>query len=268
MQVVVVAISTTLYFKLTSINSLKAGLCQLFLFPFLSLKYPHHLSHHKSTHYPLIDGIYAIAMTLLALEFPDLFVENIFNNDLLPSTSSKVIVSGLLFAEYFIIFLMLYEIWCFHRAILHSDESSATRKENLLSTCILILIAFLPSSSTITCKAIIKKATLIYSSGSIPLDTTHHLHYFPQLLIFLALFIATRASSSFKISHRLKGLSKHLLCRILFFIFLVLISFSISFIDPSLASLLAIPTIPFLIYIAIFIFDDWFLEKLLGRFYE
>lgn len=212
-------------------------------------------------------------MTLLAFEFPDIFIANIVKNDSLATISSKIIVSGLLFFEYLIVFIVLYEIWCFHRAILHSDESNVTRKENLLSTCILVLVAFLPSTSSIACKAIIQRADLVYSSGTSSLDISHHIHYFslhytPLLLIFFALLLAARASSSFKMSARLKGLSKHLLSRIFFLIFIALSSFSVSFMDPSLELLLTIPLIPFLVYIGIFFFNDWFLEGLLGKFYD
>ena len=66
----------------------------------------------------LIDGIYAIAMTLIAIELPELASQLINTID---QQVELTTISGLLIYEliaYTATFLILYELWSFHKSIL------------------------------------------------------------------------------------------------------------------------------------------------------
>ena len=66
----------------------------------------------------LVDGIYAIAMTFIAIELPELATQLLEA----PGTQGKLpTVGGIIFYEfitYTITFLILYELWSFHKSIL------------------------------------------------------------------------------------------------------------------------------------------------------
>ena len=86
----------------------------------------------------LIDGIYAIAMTLIAIELPELV------SQLIGTINSQVeltTISGLLIYEliaYTATFLILYELWSFHKSILKISGIRRTR-QNLINGLILAL---------------------------------------------------------------------------------------------------------------------------------
>ena len=86
----------------------------------------------------LIDGIYAIAMTLIAFELPELTLQ------LIGATTKKTeltTISGLLIYElisYAVTFLILYELWSFHKSILKLSGIRHTR-QNLINGLILAL---------------------------------------------------------------------------------------------------------------------------------
>ena len=86
----------------------------------------------------LIDGIYAIAMTLIAFELPELALQ------LIEATTKQIeltTISGLLIYElitYAVTFLILYELWSFHKSILKLSGIRHTR-QNLTNGLILAL---------------------------------------------------------------------------------------------------------------------------------
>ena len=86
----------------------------------------------------LIDGIYAIAMTLIAIELPELA------SQLIGTINQKVettTISGLLIYElvaYTATFLILYELWSFHKSILKLSGIRHAR-QNLINGLILAL---------------------------------------------------------------------------------------------------------------------------------
>ena len=86
----------------------------------------------------LIDGIYAIAMTLIAIELPELASQIIGTINQKVETTT---ISGLLIYEpaaYTATFLILYELWSFHKSIL---KLSGIRhaQQNLINGLILAL---------------------------------------------------------------------------------------------------------------------------------
>ena len=86
----------------------------------------------------LIDGIYAIAMTLIAIELPELA------SQLIGTINQKVeatTISGLLIYElvaYTATFSILYELWSLHKSILKLSGIRHAR-QNLINGLILAL---------------------------------------------------------------------------------------------------------------------------------
>ena len=86
----------------------------------------------------LIDGIYAIAMTLIAFELPELALQLI---EATTKQTELTTISGLLMYElisYAVTFLILYELWSFHKSILKLSGIRHTR-QNLINGLILAL---------------------------------------------------------------------------------------------------------------------------------
>ena len=86
----------------------------------------------------LIDGIYAIAMTLIAIELPELASQLI---DTINQKVETTTISGLLIYElvaYTATFLILYELWSFHKSILKLSGIRHTL-QNLTNGLILAL---------------------------------------------------------------------------------------------------------------------------------
>ena len=86
----------------------------------------------------LIDGIYAIAMTLIAIELPELASQLLE----VPNTQVELTtINGLLIYElitYTATFLILYELWSFHKSILKISGIRHAR-QNLINGLILAL---------------------------------------------------------------------------------------------------------------------------------
>ena len=86
----------------------------------------------------LIDGVYAIAMTLIAIELPELA------SQLIDATGSQIenaTIGGLLIYElitYTVVFLILYELWIFHKSILKISGIKHNRN-NILNGLIMAL---------------------------------------------------------------------------------------------------------------------------------
>ena len=86
----------------------------------------------------LIDGIYAIAMTLIALELPELASQLI---KAIKSQVELITISGLLAYEliaYTATFLILYELWTFHKSILKISGIKHS-SQNLINGLIMAL---------------------------------------------------------------------------------------------------------------------------------
>ena len=83
-------------------------------------KYPiHHLDGESGESWMgLIDGIYAIAMTFIALELPELIIALINLKEKNIGGDLIMILIGYEFIAYTATFLMLYELWTVHKSIL------------------------------------------------------------------------------------------------------------------------------------------------------
>ena len=92
----------------------------------------------------LIDGVYAIAMTLVALELPGLIgklVEEFYKHSNNHSYISTLV--GFELFTYALIFLVLYEIWSFHKASL-AISGMDIKGQNLLNSLILVISCLIP----------------------------------------------------------------------------------------------------------------------------
>jgi len=112
-----------------------------------------HVGDTKSEHwFGLIDAVYAIAMTVLALTLPD-FVGNcieLYHKSL----SISYLWFGLYQAAfYFFSFLLLYEIWCFHRSFLVAS-SSKSRQQNIYTGLLLGIVCLTPPIAAALLKSI------------------------------------------------------------------------------------------------------------------
>ncbi|WP_392351636.1 TMEM175 family protein [Parasynechococcus sp.] len=66
----------------------------------------------------LIDGVYSIAMTLIAIELPEL-IKSLFEiSSAATSRSSIIAITSYEFIAYTATFLLLYELWSYHKSIL------------------------------------------------------------------------------------------------------------------------------------------------------
>ena len=86
----------------------------------------------------LIDGVYAIAMTLIAIELPTLISELLTLDQKNVSTEFVAWLIGYEFIAYTATFMMLYELWTVHKSIL--TQGGLTRHfQNLINGGILSL---------------------------------------------------------------------------------------------------------------------------------
>ena len=107
---------------------------------FTSTKYPvHHLDGDSGESWMgLIDGIYAIAMTLIAIELPELIISLVSLREKNIGADLITILIGYEFIAYTITFLMLYELWTVHKSILKLGGLKQ-KLQNLLNSVILSL---------------------------------------------------------------------------------------------------------------------------------
>ena len=79
----------------------------------------HHLQSENSDAWMgLIDAVYAVAMTLIAVELPELINKLVNVPAGAIDNSMKVTVIAYLFAAYVITFMVLYELWSTHKCII------------------------------------------------------------------------------------------------------------------------------------------------------
>ncbi len=112
----------------------------------------------------LIDGIYAIAMTLIAIELPELASQLIGTID---QQVEPITISGLLIYEliaYTATFLILYELWSFHKSILKLSGIRHTL-QNLTNGLILALTCLGAGNIILILKAKTELATEEINAG-------------------------------------------------------------------------------------------------------
>ena len=102
----------------------------------------------------LIDGIYAISITLIVLELPDIFTKTIsfFENTKVEDQifSISIIIGNSLF-NYVFVFLIMYECWCFHRAAIKLT-GLYERGQNFFNSVLLSIMCLIPATMSLLLK--------------------------------------------------------------------------------------------------------------------
>ena len=113
----------------------------------------------------LIDGIYAISITLIVLDLPDIFHKTIsfFDHNKVDNQifSISIIIGNSLF-NYIFVFLIMYECWCFHRAAIKLT-GLYERGQNFFNSVLLSIMCLIPATMSLLLKqelAIIDKSAL------------------------------------------------------------------------------------------------------------
>ena len=113
----------------------------------------------------LIDGIYAISITLIVLDLPDIFHKTIsfFDKNKVDNQifSISIIIGNSLF-NYIFVFLIMYECWCFHRAAIKLT-GLYERGQNFFNSVLLSIMCLIPATMSLLLKqelAIIDKSVL------------------------------------------------------------------------------------------------------------
>ena len=113
----------------------------------------------------LIDGIYAISITLIVLDLPDIFHKTIafFDKNRIDNQifSISIIIGNSLF-NYIFVFLIMYECWCFHRAAIKLT-GLYERGQNFFNSVLLSIMCLIPATMSLLLKqelAIIDKSVL------------------------------------------------------------------------------------------------------------
>ena len=112
----------------------------------------------------LIDGIYAISITLIVLELPDIFTKTLsfFENAKIKDQifSISIIIGNSLF-NYVFVFLIMYECWCFHRAAIKLT-GLYERGQNFFNSVLLSIMCLIPATMSLLLK---QELDIINSSG-------------------------------------------------------------------------------------------------------
>ena len=112
----------------------------------------------------LIDGIYAISITLIVLELPDIFTKTIsfFENTKIKDQifSISIIIGNSLF-NYVFVFLIMYECWCFHRAAIKLT-GLYERGQNFFNSVLLSIMCLIPATMSLLLK---QELDIINNSG-------------------------------------------------------------------------------------------------------
>jgi len=160
----------------------------------------------------LIDAVYAIAMTVLALMLPDMLSESF---RLFEKTRSIGFLFTALYQAsfYFASLLILYEVWCFHRSILVLSNNN-NRKQTVYTGMLLGVVCLGPPWAG----AILEHIESNHFWLNIKLHAT--LGTFGWLLIFLMfflLYLIGRSSENYHTQASLKLISKEAKNRGIFF---------------------------------------------------
>ena len=194
-----------------------------------SVKYPiHHLDGESGESWMgLIDGIYAIAMTFIALELPELI-------SALVDLKGKNIGNGLIialigyeFVAYTATFLMLYELWTVHKSILKIGGLKQ-KTQSLYNSLILALTSLGVGNIILILNEKTKAVTSQIKPSSKQIDLMHYwVNNHDSLglvtmallaLMFFLMSLLSRNSESHATSNDLQLLTKQLNIRSYYFL--------------------------------------------------
>jgi uncharacterized membrane protein len=92
----------------------------------------------------LVDALYAIAMTLLALEAPATFFEY-FRLFIDHGNLFYLFRGSYSILTYLLVFFITYELWCYQRTVLNVLSSEFQRFQNVISGLLLAIICLIPA---------------------------------------------------------------------------------------------------------------------------
>lgn len=162
----------------------------------------------------LIDALYAIAMTLMALELP-----NVISKDFILFQAKRVssITPALPILQvtiYFLGFLVLYEAWCFHRTTLLLADPRKTRIHNILTGLTLACVCLVPAWTGAILRFGRMDKFWIRDDFSLYAGC---IGWSMVLALYILLFSLAFESSNFSRSKELRHIAKGLCVRCLFF---------------------------------------------------
>lgn len=186
----------------------------------------------------LIDAVYAIAMTVLALILPDILSECV---RLLKHTlSAQYAWIGLYFiAFYFFAFLILYETWCFHRCLLTALPSN-NRKQSIYTSLLLGVICLMPPLAAVTFKDI--EMTQFWQKLPVS-ESIYSLGLLLWAISYLLIYLIAKKRKEDEAQPILKTISKGALRRSLF----LAILFLYHIIEAELSPLPHISIVPIMV---------------------
>jgi uncharacterized membrane protein len=160
----------------------------------------------------LVDAVYAIAMTVLALLLPDMLSESfkLFEK----TQNTQFLWIGFYQAGfYFSGLLILYEAWCFHRSILVLSNNK-NRTQTVYTGLLLGIVCLVPAWSGAVLEGIDHSQFWIESKLQATLGTFGWLLIF---LMYLLLYLIGRSSTEFHDLPNLRLISKEAKNRSIFF---------------------------------------------------
>ena len=91
----------------------------------------------------LVDGIYAICITIMSLELPS-YIANLENINSLVGLRGMFVIATMDGLAYACLFFVMYELWSYHRAVVKT-VSLNKRWQNLTNVTILLLTTVFPA---------------------------------------------------------------------------------------------------------------------------
>ena len=221
------------------------------------MKKHQHLTIGIKQHLGLIDGIYAIAMTLLGFKLPELYSE-IIKNNMYESIKTLDLLRWI--TTYLVVFFLLYEIWAFHRTITEHSKDNATRYQTLITIGILMIVTLLPAVHSAFIEGELN--IILGNMGGIniishDLETTEYFLRFSVYLLMAILALNAAKDEKWSID-----LYKRILIRAMIFFILAFVA-SLGIMENHLYP------IPSIIYVILSIFFDNIINmKSSSRFYS
>lgn len=110
------------------------------------LPFRHVGGHNPGQWLGLIDAVYGIAMTLMIFDLPKTLKQIAVQYTLHPQyIGNQTFDFAVNIIDYILIFLILYEIWCFHKTILLASSNPPHRLHGHITAIILVFVSITPA---------------------------------------------------------------------------------------------------------------------------
>jgi len=110
------------------------------------LPFRHVGGHNPGQWLGLIDAVYGISMTLMIFNLPKTLKEIAIQYTTHPEYfGNEAFVFTINIIDYIVIFLVLYEVWCFHKTILLASSNPPHRVHGHITALILVVISVTPA---------------------------------------------------------------------------------------------------------------------------